>query len=177
MKKTVTGMNVALTAALVCSLAVNVVLGVMLATRPSPEQQESSVGTTTSQTQATAATSAKSEDGGMLIIPTTHGSLKFPAAYEDHLHYTHTELDGQADIYTFFCVTERGETELFKVCYNAPEVGNYVGFIRDGEQDIPVTVVYPEQHLGEELVLERAMSEAVNDVIASLVEDERFTEA
>ncbi len=177
MKKTVTGMNMALAAALVCSLAVNVMLAVALATRPSPEQQELSIGTTTTQTQTTDATSAASADGRMVLIHTAYGSLAFPAEFEDHLHYTHTELDGKADIYTFLCVTEHGETELFKVCYNAPEVGEYIGFLRDGERDVPVTVAYPEQHLDEESVLERAMSEAVNDVIASLVGDERFTEA
>ena len=120
------------------------------------------------------------EDGDAVVVSTTYGSVRYPFAFSDLIHFV-AENDADHAMLEFTADIDDVEAPLYTIVFNGQE-GILLGSmsIPDSEEPVPV---YAELHAPEEELEEGdlatfyAAQETFNDVVVSLGENEGFMPA
>lgn len=112
-------------------------------------------------------------------LQTTYAVLEFPEMYADDLKHTEILEDGTV-VEVFSMVVDSEELELFRIYFGASAKGSIEGYYRTDSSVIPISVLVGNSSqaamLDEETSTQYfAMVDALNVVLSSLYEDDRFS--
>ena len=137
-----------------------------------------SINVSTESTTQIQLTSSTEENSDAFVVDTPYVHIVFPKDYAEKLHCVEST---EAECYsnTFYCILSDSEVELFTVHFNRAFEGELFGYLSENGHRIPFTISFPEEQGGENWTEEerftvRAMQEAVNFVIDSVVTDPRY---
>ena len=123
---------------------------------------------------------ATSESGSWIVVETTYGELRYPYAFSELISVNATSSKDSAQL-QFVSEINGADVVVYTIYYNE-EIGSKLGeFDLGGEiGKVSVSVVFEtaSDSIPEEwLTTFYATQETFNDVLASISEDIRFTEA
>lgn len=134
----------------------------------------------TDQTQPAVSSVTDTDTVEMLEIETKYCILKYPAVWGDYLEVEENEENGVLTE-IFYCCIDDKSVELFSVYFNAPETGNLIGYLTEGDNKVPCNVEFsdfvPEETWTEdEQNIYYGMGEGINEVMQSVMENEKYSE-
>lgn len=116
----------------------------------------------------------------LIEIQTKYCVLQYPALGSDYLSYREV-TEGSVSMVIFSMVSEEAETELFRVYFGNPEVGNVVGKLTADGDDVPVSYTvcsYNMEDFPDEQTQDRYLTimDGLNVVLRSIENTEGYTD-